>query len=90
MAPFAASLIAPMASSLIQPVDFSLVNAISGKGAMRAGKKQEGGLFPVLELPLVIKVLRSWVTWNQRGYNNMVHRIKIYSSAPPFKQYQDY
>ena len=29
--------------------------------------KQEGGLFPVLELPLVIKVLGSGVTWNQMG-----------------------
>ena len=29
--------------------------------------KQEGGLFPVLELPLVIKVLGSGVIWNQMG-----------------------
>ena len=38
MAPMSALLIAPMASSSIQPVPFSLINAISGKGFMRARK----------------------------------------------------
>ena len=38
MAPKAASLIGHKASSLIEPVAYSLANAITGKGAMRAGK----------------------------------------------------
>ena len=41
VAPMAASLIAPMISSLIQLEVSLLINAISGKGVKRAGKKDE-------------------------------------------------
>ena len=41
VAPMAASLIVPMISSLIQLEVSSLINAISGKGVKRAGKKDE-------------------------------------------------
>ena len=57
MAPLAASLIAPMGSSLIHPVASSMTNAISEKGVTRAEKKKEGGIFPLLALPLMMKFL---------------------------------
>ena len=40
MAPMLTSLMAPMAPSLIQPVASSLINSMTGKGAMRAEKRQ--------------------------------------------------
>ena len=39
-----------MVSSLIQPVVSSLINAISGKGV-------EGGILPLLALPLMMKFM---------------------------------
>ena len=60
----AASLIASMASLLIQPVASSLINALIGKG-------QEGGILPLLVLPLMIKVLGKGDTRAGRKYNNM-------------------
>ena len=39
-----------------------LRNAISGKGATRAGKGKEGGVLPLLALPLMMKVLGKGVT----------------------------
>ena len=52
IAPMAASLLTPTASSFIQPVASSLINAITGKGVMRAGKRQEGGFLILSALPL--------------------------------------
>ena len=46
-----------MASSLVQSVTSSLINAISGKGVIRARKRQEVGFLPLLALPLMMKVL---------------------------------
>ena len=40
-------------------------NAVAGKGVRRAGKGQEGGILPLLALPLMFKVISGW------GYNNM-------------------
>lgn len=51
VAPMAASLIVPMISSLIQLEVSSLINAISGKGVKRAGKKRRRSGF----LPLSLK-----------------------------------
>ena len=65
MAPMVASLIAPMASSLIQPVASSLINARTGKGVRTAEKGQEGGILPLLGLPLMFKAISG------KGYNNM-------------------
>ena len=73
MAPVAVSLIVPLASSLMQPVDSLLINVISGKGVMRAGKRQEGRILPFLALPLMIKVLEIGVTRNVKLCNNMDH-----------------
>ena len=50
IAPIDASLIAPMASSFVQPMTFLLTNAITGK-------TQKYRFFPLLALPLIIKVL---------------------------------
>ena len=52
----------PPTSSLIQLVASSLVNAIAGKGVMRAEKGQEDGFFPLLSLPLMRKVPGKGVT----------------------------
>ena len=82
-----ASLIAPMASSLIQPVASSLLNVINGKGS-------GSGFLPLLTLLLMMRVLREGVRGAGKRYNNMdyIHKtlIKLFSSAPSFKQYQDY
>ena len=40
LVPMAALLIEPIASSWIQPVNSSLINAITGKGVTRTGKRQ--------------------------------------------------
>ena len=63
MAPMIASLISPMASSLMQSVAFSLINAIIGKGVMRAEKGQEGRF-------LVLLVLTFWA--NEVKSRNMI------------------
>ena len=57
IAPMGASLIESMAFSLIKPVACSLINALSGKGNMRAGKGQEVLLLPLFSLPLMIKAM---------------------------------
>ena len=67
----AVSLIAPMTPSLIQPVAFSLMNAITGKGVMRAGKGQKGGFFPLLAFPLMMKFLGKRFRRTGRGYNSV-------------------
>ena len=46
-----------IAASLIVPVTSSLINAIIGKGVLRAGKEQEGRFLPLLVLPLTINYL---------------------------------
>ena len=69
----AASLLAPGTFSLIQPVAFSLINAITGKGLIRAGKGQKGGFLLLLALPLMMEVLGKRVTTPGRGYNIMDH-----------------
>ena len=76
MAFMAASLLAPMDFSLIQSAASSLINAISGKGIMRAGKGQECGFLPLLALSLTMKVLGKGVTRAGRRYNNMDHMDK--------------
>ena len=40
---------------------------------MRPGKGQEGGFLPLLELPLMMKVLSTWFTRAGRKCNNMDH-----------------
>ena len=49
----------------------SLINAVSGKGAMAAAKGHKDGFLPLLELPLIMKVLGKEVMRAGRGYNNM-------------------
>ena len=57
-------MLAPMAASFIQPVASSLINAISWDG-------QEDEFFPLLKLPLMMKVLGKGLTRAGRGCNNM-------------------
>ena len=72
-------------SSLIKLVALSLTNAISGKGVMRAGKRQEGGFLLLLKAPLMLKdILGKEVARNSkctmkagRGYNNMSQMYNV-------------
>ena len=50
---------------LTEPVASSLINAITGIGVRRTGKIQEGGVLPLLTLPLAMKV-------DRRGYNKKI------------------
>ena len=52
-------------------MDSLLRNAISGKGAMRARKGKEGGVLPLLALPLMMKVLGKWVTLTAKGVTGL-------------------
>ena len=82
-----ASLIAPTSSSPIQPVVSSLIDAITGKGVMRAGKGQEGIFLLLLMLPLMMKVMKKGVTRAGKRHNNIGHIDIIFNSAPSFKLY---
>ena len=73
---FLGAMIAPTTSSLMQLVVSSLVNAVTGKGVMRAEKEQEGGLLWLLALSLMMKVLGKEVTRSGKRYNNMKQWIK--------------
>ena len=74
-----------MASSLIQPEASSLINAISGKGVLRARKGQEFGFLPLIVFSLMIKAMSGKGAARVGiGYNNMNNRDKIFSSAQFF------
>ena len=55
----------------MRPVTSLLINAISGKGVMRAGKEQEGGILLLLALLLMMKAVGKGVKRVRKGYNNM-------------------
>ena len=55
----------------MQPVTSLLTNAISGKGVVRAGKEQKGGILLLLALPLTMKAFGKRVKRVRKGYNNM-------------------
>ena len=72
--PMSVSLIATMASSLLKPAVSSLIYTITGKGIMRAGKRQEGRFLQLLAIPLTTEVLKkesqeqqediiTWIMW---------------------------
>ena len=63
----------PVAASLIEPRASSLINALTGKGAMRVEKEQEGGFFTLLPLSLMIKLLGKRITRAGRKYSKMDH-----------------
>ena len=63
----------PVAASLIEPRASSLINALTGKGAMRVEKEQEGGFFILLPLSLMIKLLGKRITRAGRKYSKMDH-----------------
>lgn len=50
---------------MIQPIASSLINAITGIGVGRTGKIQEGGVVPLLTLPLAMRV-------DRRRYNKKI------------------
>ena len=64
---------------MIAPMASSLINAITGKGVTRAGKRQEGGFLPLLVLPLIIKTISGkGVTRAGRRNNNMDHMDNMF------------
>ena len=73
---------------MIQSMALALICAISGKGAMRAGKRQEGvtsiasndkRYILKKELQDQEEEIVTWIIW-----------VISFSSAPSFKQYRDY
>ena len=72
-------LLATIAASLIAPMASSLVITITGKRVIRAGKEQEGGILPLLALPLMMKVLGKGVRRAGKGGNKMDHMDKFFS-----------
>ena len=64
-----------MATSLIRPMAAS-INAISRKIVTRARKRQEGGFFPILALPLLMKALGKVFTTAGKDCNNKMHMDK--------------
>ena len=78
----ATSLIAPTVSSMIQAVASSLINAVTGKGVTRAGKRQDGGFLPFLAAPLTSEAITGkWVTTAEKEYNNMDHTDKNFNGV---------
>ena len=59
---FLGAMMTPIAASLIAPMASSLINAISGKEVIRVGLGQVGGFFPLIALPLMMRVLGKRVT----------------------------
>ena len=59
----------------MQAVASTLINAITGKGAMRAEKGQ-GGFLSLLTIILPMKALGQGVRRAARGYNNLDHMDK--------------
>ena len=45
---------ATLANSQIAPVSSSFINAVTGKGVRRSGKRQEGGFLPLLFAPCFV------------------------------------
>ena len=70
IAPMTASLTAPLASSLIQSVVCSLINAVTRNRVMGVGKRKEGRILSLLELPLAMKAVF------MIAYNKMDHMNK--------------
>ena len=79
---FLGAMIAPMAFPLMQPVASLVINAITGKGAIKAGKGQKGGSLPsLLALHLMVKAITGrdiikWIIW-----------IKVFCLAPFLNKY---
>ena len=65
---FLGVMMAPMSSSLIQPVASSMMNAVTGKGVMRARKRHENRLRPLFTLPLMMKVLGKFTSHKIRKW----------------------
>ena len=78
MLTLAAWLIPSMPFSLIKPVVPSLINAITGKGVMRAGKGLECRFLPVSTFSLNFGLLRKRATRSRRWYSNIDHMGKIF------------
>ena len=71
MVPIAAQLIAPMVPSFIQPVASSLINAVSGKGVMRAGKWAKRWISSIISIAFNDDISGKEFTRIGRRYNNM-------------------
>ena len=74
---------APMTASSISPLASLLVQSIFGKGVSETGKRQEGGIIPLIAPILLKSIFGKGVTRARKGvtrpggeYNNMNHMDK--------------
>ena len=77
----AALLIEPIASSWIQPVNSSLINAITGKGVIRTGKRQ--GRFLLLLISITFNYKSFWEKEVQEQGKDIITWIKLIKLFTP-------
>ena len=77
----AALLIEPIASSWIQPVNSSLINAITGKGVTRTGKRQ--GRFLLLLISITFNYKSFWEKEVQEQGKDIITWIKLIKLFTP-------
>ena len=91
LVPMAALLIEPIASSWIQPVNSSLINAITGKGVTRTGKRQ--GRFLWLLISITFNYKSFWEKEVQEQGKDIITwiiLIKLFTPLHPLRNIKIY
>ena len=91
LVPMAALLIEPIASSWIQPVNSSLINAITGKGVTRTGKRQ--GRFLLLLSSITFNYKSFWEKEVQEQGKDIITwiiLIKLFTPLHPLRNIKIY
>ena len=91
LVPMAALLIEPIASSWIQPVNSSLINAITGKGVTRTGKRQ--GRFLLLLISITFNHKSFWEKEVQEQGKDIITwiiLIKLFTPLHPLRNIKIY
>ena len=91
LVPMAALLIEPIASSWTQPVNSSLINAITGKGVTRTGKRQ--GRFLLLLISITFNYKSFWEKEVQEQGKDIITwiiLIKLFTPLHPLRNIKIY
>ena len=91
LVPMAALLIEPIASSWTQPVTSSLINAITGKGFTRTGKRQ--GRFLLLLISITFNYKSFWekeVQEQRKDIITWIILIKLFTPLHPLRNIKIY
>ena len=91
LVPMAALLIEPTASSWTQPVTSSLINAITGKGVTRTGKRQ--GRFLLLLISITFNYKSFWekeVQEQRKDIITWIILIKLFTPLHPLRNIKIY